>query len=231
MPDRVPEGVTFQGARCGMSQVNSSSRGFTLIELLVVLAIIGILSGVGAYQLTPKSKPLVRQLTEQLFLTINEARQLARTSGQPITLRVRGNTPSTLSIDLEYPRTNPNATLSLPPPRFDMATQPTRLRDSAVPGIGRIQIDSVGASLANIKSLGLVPDFDGLISPENSLFQGIESTAFSFSNAGMINQSVFITVSSPTANRESPLALIIVTPMNGAHAFYLEGPNAPWRRI
>jgi len=211
-----------------MTSISKSKGGFSLVELLVVLSIVGILAAVGIYQLTPRSKPLVRQLTEQLFLVMNEARQLARTTGSPVTLRVTGATPQDLQI--EYICASPTAPHG-GPAAFSMKAFPRQLRDNAVPGIGVFHIESVQPSLESIKELGLIPDFDGFWVKENSLFQGADAQIINFSSAGQISQSIFITIGHPVGVRNSALGLIILTPMNGGHAFYLGSPDEPWKRI
>ena len=65
-----------------------NQRGFTLIEILVVLVIIGIMVGVVAVRMMPDDDRVLRSEAERLALLLEQARDQAVASGEPIAFSV-----------------------------------------------------------------------------------------------------------------------------------------------
>jgi len=82
---------------------SSPSRGYSLIELLVVLAILSILAIAGAFSLGSRAPRAVKSTTLQVRGAIQEARELAISTGRNITLQATwdsaARTASIVTVD------------------------------------------------------------------------------------------------------------------------------------
>lgn len=212
-----------------MTPAHPSSRGFSLIELLVVLIIAGILAMVGITSLGSRRKAAVRDLTLQMYSVLVDAQQLARSTGQMVTLHVKGTTSDTLSIDFEY-TAPPNGTLTRGG-GFSVATQGVNAM-YGVPGIRKAQVTATNVDCSSFSGLGLVSNWNAFFVDANALFQGSDSTAMTFSNQGQISQDCFVTVCSPTPRVADPIGLVVATRRNGIHAYIFTGEQgATWRSL
>ncbi len=206
-------------------------RGFSVVELLVVLAIIAILAMVTVSGIGSKQKAAVRELTQQMNSSLADAQQLARTSGRPVTLHVRGTTANTLTIDFEYVADPTTPLVITRGGGFIAAAQQGGTAYAAI-GIGQAQLTATGVALASLTALPLMSDWSTFFVDANSIFQGAESQALTFSSDGQINQDCYLTVSGPNPGASSPLGVVIATRRNGIHAYFFSGePGAVWRSL
>lgn len=67
-----------------------AQRGFTLIEILVVLVVIGIMVGLASVRLMPDDERLLADEAERLALLLEQTRDQAVASGEPIAFSVDG---------------------------------------------------------------------------------------------------------------------------------------------
>lgn len=212
-----------------MSRVSGPRSGFSLVEVLVVLAIVGILALVGAPNFQNKSRTAVRGTVEALVATLGEGRQLARTTGQRVTLHVRGSAAPTFELAFEY--TDPGTATLTQGGGFSTRGLDASLKAYAGIGVGVGQFASAAPDLAPLKKTTLVKDWDDFLKNANALFSGSESTAYSFDPSGQISRDCFITVSDPGASASSPFGLVVLTRDNGLHAFVKSTPTDAWRAL
>ena len=209
----------------------NSLRGFSVVELLVVLAIIAILAMVTVSGIGSKQKAAVRELTQQMNSSLADAQQLARTSGRPVTLHVKGSTSDILTIDFEYVANPATPLVITRGGGFNAAAQQGGTSYAAI-GIGQAQLTATGVALASLKGLAIMSDWTTFFDNANAIFQGAESQALSFSNNGQISQDCYLTVSGPSPGPSSPLGVVIATRRNGIHAYFFSGePGAVWRSL
>lgn len=210
------------------------SMGFSLIELLVVLAIIGILAIVGVSSLGSKNQSSVRELTQRMASSFADAQQMARSTGRQVILHVRGGSPATLSIDYEYQTPDPahaGSLITVVGGQFTMAAEGSS-RNYARPGIQTTQLTATNVDTTSLGNLGLVANWSDFLVDTNAVFQGSESQTLNFTSDGQINQDAFITVSTPSPGRTSPIGLVVATRRNGIHAYFFSGEaGATWRSL
>jgi type II secretion system protein H len=68
-----------------------AQRGFTLIEILVVLVVVGIMVGLASVRLMPDDERLLADEAERLALLLEQTRDQAVASGEPIAFSVDGS--------------------------------------------------------------------------------------------------------------------------------------------
>ena len=200
-----------------------------MVEMLVVLAIIGILAMVAAPNFQNKSKTAVRGTLEGLVSILSEGRQLARTTGQRVTLHVQGSASPNLALALEYVDPCTKATVVGGGLAFNGLD--SAIRAYSAIGVGDYQIKSVAPDMTNLKKMPLVTNWKILLDYSNALFQGGDGTAYSFDASGQPSGDFFVTVSSPEADANSPFGLLVVTRDNGVHAFMKTTPADAWRAL
>lgn len=76
-------------------------RGFTLIEILVVLVIIGIMVGLASVRLMPDDQGELTNEAQRLALLLEQARDQAVASGEPIGFSVEGGRYRFWSLDTD----------------------------------------------------------------------------------------------------------------------------------
>lgn len=212
-----------------MRRPSARPFGYSLVELLLILAVMGILALVGVSFLQDKTEPAVRGTLEALVATLGEGRQLARSTGQRVTLRVKGSESQDLALALEFvdPATHTVTTGGV----FQAQALDAQFRNRAAVGVGAGQLASVAPDLGPLKQIPIVPDWDEFLLEANALFPGAESGAFSFDPSGQVSGGFFVTVSAAQAGPGSPLGLVVVTRDNGVHAYFKGAGDAPWKSL
>ena len=93
--------MSTQTSATGCSSRGAPAAGFTLIELLVVLAILGVLSSLIAFTVTPDARRDAANETARLQLVLELAVQEAQTSGRAIAWIAEGASYRFMQADLE----------------------------------------------------------------------------------------------------------------------------------
>ena len=217
---------------------SSPSRGFTLIEMLVVLAILSILAIVGFYSLGSRAPRAVKSTTLQVRGALQEARELAISSGRNITIQATwdtvARTASIVSVD-DSP---------IPAVKSQITLGSSSLRYCKATGSG-------GAALPTTD-----PDVKGLTAAANYGFSSgsngwktdlFNSSTYTFApNGYLINKTsgaaltggFFVGIVGNTTNHSGvPVGVVLVNDQGKIIAFYKADsaagtdPDYQWQRL
>ncbi len=98
---RPGDKVSTLTSATGCSSRGAAGAGFTLIELLVVLAILGVVSSLIAFAVTPDARRDAANEASRLQLVLELAVQEAQTTGRPIAWVSEGASYRFMQADIE----------------------------------------------------------------------------------------------------------------------------------
>lgn len=208
-----------------------SQHGFSVIELLVVLVIVSILSYVGMSSLTPKSPGAVKSLTLQIRGILNEARELAISSGRTVTVQANWNAATRVGTIVLVDETGATkSAITLDSSALSKATPDSAVFNTTDPTL-------ISLTAASTYGFGSAAKFS------NHLFN---STKFQFAPNGYLIDSatgisptngVFVGVKGMTANRSGvPVGVVLVTTDGRVISFFKPdavetGADYLWKRL
>lgn len=215
-----------------MPRAIRQTDGYSLIEMLLVITIIGILSVAALNGLSGAKQPgAVKSTAGTLVGFLQEAANSSRLRGVTTVVTTTGNTPGTLQLSF----TGADGILV----RYARAADDVQVRNNSVLDYGATSYGVTTTPNPLPQSTAGVKDILGGGSPPlpAALFTGSTSTSLSFDTRGRANSSFYIAVigaQSGATYAAAPIALILVTPTNGVHAFYktvANDLNQPWKRL
>jgi len=197
--------------------------GYSLIELLVVMAIVGVLALVAVAYRMDRMGPAVKGALQDINGTLSDARTLARSSGQAVTLTPGGtNTTATL-------------TYSTTPPRAY-----THAADNSAANYCLVDMDGTGNptadALTSLKTaigaaLGGVDVFPTAAWQVNAFHC---TPALQFNTNGSANRAAYVAVIGQRNGLmmpDGPIGILLVSATGNMYRYYRASSTSSWTRL
>lgn len=220
-----------------------SVSGFNLIELLVVLVIIGVLTLATLSVTLDRVGPAVRGELNTIAGALQDARSLARGSGQTVTLTPSG-TSSTARLDYQAALAGSGSTLVSSSLTVTWTAAGNTYLHAASPSVARFcMIDLDGSSAAGAAAIAsLKTSLQGVKIDNASVFTSSAWTqslfsppsTFRFFNNGTSSLEGFVAVVGSRGGSfitDGPVGIILVNASGNIFRYYRSKSTAPWVRL
>jgi prepilin-type N-terminal cleavage/methylation domain-containing protein len=220
-----------------------SASGFTLVELLAVMAILGVLVLVYVSTTVDRVGPAVRGELNTIAGSLQDARSMARGTGQTVTLTPSG-TSSTARLDYQAAVSGSGSNLVSSSLTITWGASGGSYDHSSNPSVARYcQIDLDGSStagaaaLASLKTSLQSVKIDGAsVFTSNVWTQSLFAppSTFQFNNNGSSSLEGFIAVVGSKGGGfldAGPVGIILVNASGNIFRYYRSSSTAPWVRL
>ncbi|WP_243304037.1 pilus assembly FimT family protein [Geothrix oryzisoli] len=221
-----------------MPHDGSPNQGYSLIELLVVLAILSILAIVGTLSLGSRAPRAVKSTTLQVRGALQEARELAISTGRNITIRATwdsaAKTASIVTVD-DSP---------VPAMKSQVALDASSLRYCRVTGSGGASLPTTSPDVKSLTAATTYGFSSGSNGWKTDLFN---SSTYTFAPNGYLIDNTsgaallggfFVGVVGNTVNHTGvPVGVVLVNDQGKIIAFYKADsaagtdPDYQWQRL
>lgn len=205
---------------------HTNSKGYSLAELLVVLVIVGILATVGVTMVTDRKSPSVKAATMNLAATLEDARALARGSGQAVTL---GTTGSGADVVLTY--TGAGGQTGSYIHSADSQAAHYSLIDAA--GTSKPAADALASLKSSLKDTqaGGTSLFTTGMWSTNAFGSG---AGLVYAGNGTLNKEAYVTVVGSVNGVPMPqgaVGVILLNASGNIYRYFRTSPAATWQRL
>lgn len=203
-----------------------SPLGFSLIELLVVIFIVGVLAVAGVWMRQDRYGPAVKGALNDLTGAFTEARSMARSSGNRITVTPAGS-GTTASLAYQIPGGLQGTYVHNASRR---TSDHSMIDVDGTSTLGAEAIESLKGALESTAIGGGAVFTTGVWT--TSLFD--PATPVTFLNNGTADREGFVAVVGARSGLpipNGPTGVLLVTTSGTIYRYYRPDPTAPWTRL